>query len=214
MPYEEFKVKQPVVVSLSLGPTILAGVEEHGVNHENFLPSSDYWIVLREALSGLDIDLKDLSFLANSGGAFNAFQMLRAMPSDLQVKRAVFCSFPNFIESGLAPNPSLVGNRDMKGTQWREKFEPAIQKLAKDPYFKKLLPESSLRDGSLPKSVEILIQAAEFDAFGYTALNEYFTEEARRLGYSITLKILPMQGHTDEYDNALSVRFMIFGPNG
>ncbi|MEZ4815914.1 MAG: hypothetical protein R3A80_12055 [Bdellovibrionota bacterium] len=208
--YKEKGLKEPVVVSFSMGAQILAGVDGHGDNHPTFLPTKDYWQALEEVLADLPVKRTRLSFFANSAGAWNTFQMLRSIPDGVEVSSAVLIAMPNFTTGGLGKNPALLGdgtNVDPHGTALRSQLEPMINSLLKDPLIDSLLPNSALYDSSLPRNTRILIQGADSDALGYSALNENFVSNAREQGYPIEMLSVP-GGHADGIDNEATVRFL------
>ncbi len=208
--YFELGAREPIVLSLSMGPVALAGLPEQGSTHPYFVSVADYWAKLETALDELPFEVRKVSFLANSAGALNAFQMLRHGSRYISVDRAVFCSFPNFNGKSLAPNPALLedGNRDPRGTAMRAQVEPLLGALSQDPHFLSMVPWSAFDDGSFPTQTRMLIQAPEFDALGYTSVNQIFVEAAQQNRYPVILHFIPGEGHGGNYNNALSVRFL------
>lgn len=209
--YAEKRAREPVVLSFSMGSTVIAGAREHGTDHKFFLPVEDFWMALEESLADLPLERRKLFFLANSGGAWSVFQMLRNIPQEIFVDAAVLCALPHFTHQGLAPNPSLQSdgrNFDPQGTELRAQFEPLVQTFLSDPNFRKLLPYEALRENSLSRQVPILIQGGLWDALGYTQLNEHFSAVASELGYPITMQAVP-GGHASGIDNQLTVDFIL-----
>jgi fermentation-respiration switch protein FrsA (DUF1100 family) len=209
--YEEKRAREPVVLSFSMGATVIAGVREHGADHKFFLPVEDFWMALEESLADLPLRRRNLFFYANSGGAWSAFQMLKHPPDNILVDAAVFHALPQVTPQGLAPNPALqVGgeNLDETGTLLRAQVEPLLNSFMADRHFESLLPSSALQDNSLPRQVPILLQGGAWDPFGYTALNEDFSLAAQRSGYPIYMQTVP-GGHANGVDNRLTVEFFL-----
>lgn len=208
---KEKGISEPVTLSISLGSFILAGSQKHSNQGTPFVSSELYWEAVIHFLKNNPLKIKNVFMLANSGGAFSAFQMLRHQPESLRVKAAMFHVLPTIRTSarrrGLLPLTKDIISNDHPGVALRAQFEEKLSLIIKDQHFAEINMTHIENLKNFPKKTAILIQDGEFDAFRYIDENTKLVEEAQLLGFHFYHHMLPEGGHFAPFDHDLALNF-------
>jgi hypothetical protein len=204
---KEKGISEPVTLSISLGSFILAGAQSHSHQGTPFVSPDFYWKAVIHFLKNNPLKIKNVFMLANSGGAFSAFQMLRHQPESLPVKAAMLHALPSVSGSSLLPLTMELIHKDPPGTTLRAQFEEKLSLIIKDQHFSELNMTQIENLKSFPKKTAVLIQDGEFDAFRYIDENRKIVEEAQLLGLYFYHHMLPEGGHFAPFDHDLALNF-------
>jgi pimeloyl-ACP methyl ester carboxylesterase len=204
---KSLKAKAPIVLSLSLGPTSLAGSPQHK-GEGAFLSPELYWKAVELHLKSREINFDKIHLLANSAGAFNGMQMLRYQPEGLTVSSAVFFSLPNFYQGRFPPAPENAQTNDPQSYPLRGLFEPMLAQFSQDPLWNDIDFGLESNLSQISTQTRVLIQDGEYDALGYNQNNQALAQRAQQQGQQIYHYTIPATPHQGPYDIAQAVEFL------
>jgi hypothetical protein len=204
-------IPEPVTLSISLGPFVLAGSLEHQAGGAFFVNPLLYWDAVLNFVDKNNLKTKNIFMMANSGGAFSGMQMLRHQPKSLRVKAAMFHVLPTIRTSakrkGLLPLTKDIISFDHPGVALRAQFEEKLAVIVKDEHFSKLNMSSFENIKDFPRWTAVLIQDGQYDAFRYIDENVKLVKKAQLLGLSFYHHTLPEGGHFAPFDHDLALNF-------
>ena len=204
-------IREPVTLSISLGPFVLAGSLEHKAGGAFFVNPLMYWDAVLNFVNQNNLNIKNVFMMANSGGAFSGMQMLRHQPESLRVKAAMFHVLPTIRASarrwGLLPLTKDIISYDHPGVALRAQFEEKLAVIIKDEHFSKINMSALENIKSFPAWTAVLIQDGQYDAFRYIDENVKLVKKAQLLGLSFYHHTLPEGGHFAPFDHDLALNF-------